>query len=55
MLYGTTLATPFGLRREIDVPEAALPQPKKIQINSGSGSQARVEAGSTSTGNSDKS
>lgn len=38
----------------VHVPKAALPQPKKIQINAGSGSQERVEAGRTSTGNSDK-
>lgn len=38
----------------VHVPKAALPQPKRIQINAGSGSQGRVETGSASTGNSDK-
>ena len=36
----------------VHVPKAALPQPKKIQINAGSGSQGRVEAGNTSSDNS---
>lgn len=38
----------------VHVPKAALPQPKKIQINAGSGSQGRVEAGSASGDNSNK-
>ena len=32
----------------VHVPKAALPQPKKIQVNAGSGSQARVESGNGS-------
>ena len=35
----------------VRVPKAALPQPKKIQINAGSGAQGRVASGSNDKGN----
>lgn len=35
----------------VHVPKAALPQPKKIQINTGSSSQGRVESGNNSSKN----
>ena len=33
----------------VRVPKAALPQPKKIQINAGAGAQKRVESGDNAT------